>query len=609
MSKVKMMTGNQAVARGFYEVGGHIAASYPGSPTVEMIETIKHEYPEIYAEFSVNEKVALEVGIGSSISGARTIVSMKHVGVNVAADPLMTFTETKTKGGFLLMSGDDPGMASSQNEQDNRVFAKFANMPVLDPSDSQEAKDYTKLGILMSERYETPVMLRITSRLCHGRSRVMVEERIESEIRGFMRSPSDYGMIPPNTFDKQHHMKERLQKLVSDLEMNASVEGFDLSELNRYARFENANTLIITSGLVYQNLMELNPEASVYKLGVVYPLPINTLKSIASAYSNVIVIEEMTPFIEDQLKLGGIACEGKSLFSFTGELDVEDIEKGLAKAGVKVQNPMTITGANQTQEVMGRLPMFCAGCPHRPVFDILKKTKKTVVGDIGCYSMGILYPLEVLDSIISMGACLGMMKGMKKAERLTGKNEPLIAVIGDGTFYHSGMTGLLNLRHQLDPTDNMTLLILNNGTTAMTGGQSNASSSAYGDGSDMNLDMVKLIEAMGFDRIKVVDQFDYKQAKKVIDEEIKYEGLSIVITTRPCALNFKIKEPHFAVDPSICIACRTCVKTNCPPIHMKDYEGYEKQKSSIDASMCVGCSVCSQVCPVGAIKRSEGGAK
>lgn len=603
-----MMTGNQAVARGFYEVGGRIAASYPGSPTVEMIETIKNEYPEIYAEFSVNEKVALEVGIGSSISGARTIVSMKHVGVNVAADPLMTFTETKTKGGFLLMSGDDPGMASSQNEQDNRIFAKFANMPVLDPSDSQEAKDYTKLGILMSERYETPVMLRITSRLCHGRSRVTVEERLESEIRGFMRSPSDYGMIPPNTFDKQYHMKERLQKLASELEVKTSEDGFDLSELNRYERFENAKTLIITSGLVYQNLMELIPEASVYKLGIVYPLPINTLKAIASAYSNVIVIEEMTPFIEEQLKLGGIACEGKSLFSFTGELDVEDIEKGLVKAGVKVQNPMSITDSNQTQEVMGRLPMFCAGCPHRPVFDILKKSKKTVVGDIGCYSMGILYPLEVLDSIISMGACLGMMKGMKKAERLTGKNEPLVAVIGDGTFYHSGMTGLLNLKHQLDPTDNMTLLILNNGTTAMTGGQSNASSSSYGDGSDMNLDMVKLIEAMGFDRIKVVDQFDYKQAKKVIDEEIKYEGLSIVITTRPCALNFKIKEPHFAVDPSICIACRTCVKTNCPPIHMKDYEGYDKQKSSIDASMCVGCSVCSQVCPVGAIKRSEGGA-
>lgn len=603
-----MMTGNQAVARGFYEVGGHIAASYPGSPTVEMIETIKHEYPEIYAEFSVNEKVALEVGIGSSISGARTIVSMKHVGVNVAADPLMTFTETKTKGGFLLMSGDDPGMASSQNEQDNRIFAKFANMPVLDPSDSQEAKDYTKLGILMSERYETPVMLRITSRLCHGRSRVTVEERLESEIRGFMRSPSDYGMIPPNTFDKQYHMKDRLQKLASELEVKTSEDGFDLSELNRYERFENAKTLIITSGLVYQNLMELIPEASIYKLGIVYPLPLNTLKAIASAYSNVIVIEEMTPFIEEQLKLGGIACEGKSLFSFTGELDVEDIEKGLVKAGVKVQNPMSITDSNQTQEVMGRLPMFCAGCPHRPVFDILKKSKKTVVGDIGCYSMGILYPLEVLDSIISMGACLGMMKGMKKAERLTGKNEPLVAVIGDGTFYHSGMTGLLNLKHQLDPTDNMTLLILNNGTTAMTGGQSNASSSSYGDGSDMNLDMVKLIEAMGFDRIKVVDQFDYKQAKKVIDEEIKYEGLSIVITTRPCALNFKIKEPHFAVDPSICIACRTCVKTNCPPIHMKDYEGYDKQKSSIDASMCVGCSVCSQVCPVGAIKRSEGGA-
>ena len=610
-----MMTGNQAIARGFYEIGGHVAASYPGSPTVEMLEAIKKTYPEIYAEFSINEKVALEVGIGSSISGARTIVSMKHVGVNVAADPLMTFTQTKTKGGFLLMSGDDPGMASSQNEQDNRQFAKFANMPVFDPSNSQEAKDYTKMGILASEHYETPVMLRITSRLCHGRGQVSLEDKIQKNIEGFMRHPSEYGMIPPNTFDKQFHMKERIQKLATDLDSEdlnevpmVSMVSM-VSNINQYIPLAGAETLIITSGLPYQNLMELSPIASVYKLGIVYPLPIQTLKKHASRYKNVIVIEEMTPFIEDQLKLSGISCEGKSLFSFTGELDVEDIENGLAKAGIKMNNSFSSNErgeANPSLEVMGRLPMFCAGCPHRPVFDILKKSKKTVVGDIGCYSMGILYPLEVLDSIISMGASLGMMKGMKKVERLMGKNEPLVAVIGDGTFYHSGMTGLLNLKHQLDPTDNMTLIILNNGTTAMTGGQPNASSAAYGDGSDMQMDMEKLIEVMGFERVRVVDQFDYKQAKKIIDEEIKHEGLSIIITTRPCALNFKIKEPHFYVDPSVCIACKSCVKTNCPPIHMKAYEGFDKQKSSIDASMCVGCSVCSQVCPVGAIKRSGG---
>lgn len=593
MNTIKMMTGNQAVARGFYEAGGHVAASYPGSPTVEMLETIKHNYPEIYAEFSVNEKVALEVCIGSSMAGARSIVSMKHVGVNVAADPLMTFTETRTKGGFLLMSGDDPGMASSQNEQDNRILAKFANMPIFDPSDSQEAKDYTKIGLQISERYETPVMLRITSRICHSRTQVEWSDRVETPITGFKKSPADYGMIPPNTFDKQYHMKTRIEALQNDLETLG---------VNQYEPYEDAEVLVITSGLPYQNLKELGAPVSIYKLGIVFPLPIESLRALSKAYKQVIVIEEMMPFVEDQIKLAGIDCEGKKYFSFTGELDVADIEKGLKEAGVALSGGLQIT---EDRDAMGRLPMFCSGCPHRPVFDIVKKSKTTVVGDIGCYSMGILYPLEVLDSIISMGASLGMIKGMKKAQRLAGNNEPLVSIIGDGTFYHSGMTGLLNLLHQYDPTDNMTVIILNNGTTAMTGGQPNASSSAYKDGSDMHVDMVKLIETMGFDRIKVVDQFNYKESKSTIDEEIGHEGLSIVITTRPCALKFKIKSPNFYVDPKICIGCRTCVKTNCPPIHMKSYEGIEKLKSSIDPSMCVGCSICSQVCPVNAIKRRE----
>lgn len=600
--KVKMLTGNEAIARGFYEAGGHVAASYPGSPTVEMLETIKKQYPEIYAEFSVNEKVALEVGIGASMTGARTLVSMKHVGVNVAADPLMTFTETKTKGGFVLMSGDDPGMASSQNEQDNRIFAKFANMPVLDPADSQEAKDFTMIGLEISERFEAPVMLRITSRLCHSRTKVVLSYRTEVPIKGFVKSPSDYGMIPPNTFDKQFHMRQRIEKLQSALD--------DLN-INRYEPYDGADTLIITSGLPYQNLRELAPKAAVYKLGIVYPLPLDALRALAAKFNQVVVIEEMTGFIEDQLRLAGIPCVGKTAFPFTGELDIEEIETGLRMLGVEMANVFlqvaeeaSASEVEPLTPVMGRLPMFCAGCPHRPVFDILKKSKKTVIGDIGCYSMGILYPLEVLDSIISMGASLGMVKGMKKAERLMGINQPLVAVIGDGTFYHSGMTGLLNLLHQSDPTDNITILILNNGTTAMTGGQPNASSSPYGDGSDMNVDLPKLIEVMGFESVKVVDQFDYKAAKKTMEDAFKHEGIDIIMTTRPCALRFKIKEPHFAVDPSICIACRTCVKTNCPPIHMKHYEGFDKQKSSIDPSMCVGCSVCSQVCPVGAIKRS-----
>jgi indolepyruvate ferredoxin oxidoreductase alpha subunit len=490
------------------------------------------------------------------------------------------------------MSGDDPGMASSQNEQDNRLFAKFAFMPILDPSDSQEAKDFVKMGLEISETYETPVMLRITSRLCHSRSVVELEPRIDVEVKGFERDIKNFGMIPPNTFDKQYHMRDRTEKLQRDIGKLG---------INRYEPSKRTDCLIITSGLVYENLKTLEPDFSIYKLGMVYPLPIEELRELSEKYERIIVIEEMMPFIEDQLKIEGISCEGKKFFSFTGELDIGDVRTGLEKAGIFEPRKSDIT--EEAEEVMGRLPMFCAGCPHRPVFDILKKSKRHIIGDIGCYSMGILYPLEVLDTIISMGASIGIMKGMNKVLKMAGKKEPLVAVIGDGTFYHSGMTGLLNLLHRHEPDDNLTVILLNNGTTAMTGGQPNASSSSYGDGSDMNVDLPKLMATMGFDRVKVVDQFDYKATKKVIEEEIGFEGLSIVMTTRPCALKFKIKEPNFYVDPSVCIACRTCVKTNCPPIHMKDYKGFDKQKSSIDPSMCVGCSVCSQVCPVGAIKR------
>lgn len=589
----KMLTGNQAIARGFYEACGHLASSYPGSPTVEIMETLKQEYMEsgIYAEFSINEKVALEVAVGGSIAGARSMVSMKHVGVNVAMDPLMTFTQTKINGGFLLVTGDDPGMASSQNEQDNRLLAKFAHMAVLDPSDSQEAKDFTKLAFELSEQFDLPMMMRITSRLCHSRSVVKFDGRTDVAIKPFVISVADYGMIPPNTFAKQYSMHERIEKIATYAEM---------AEINKLIEeAPDTNTLIITSGLVYENLLELEQPFNILKLGMVYPLPIERIRALSERYPRIIVIEEMMPFIENELRIHGIPCEGKSLFSFTGELHTEILEAGLVAAGILTTPAFQATGVNDT---VNRPPMFCSGCPHRPVFDILKKSKKTVIGDIGCYSLAVLEPLEVLTSIISMGACLGIMKGMSKAMTMGGTAEPLVAVIGDGTFFHSGMTGTLNLMHQLDKDANLTLIILNNGTTAMTGGQMTAVSGNYTSDGDMKVDLESLLKSMGFERIKVVDQFKYKEAKKVLDEEMNHPGLSIVITTRPCALNYKIQEPVYAVDPTICIGCRSCVKTNCPPIAMKQYEGIEKLKSSINPDLCVGCSVCSQVCPVNAIK-------
>jgi indolepyruvate ferredoxin oxidoreductase alpha subunit len=590
-NKKVLMTGNQAIARGFYEAGGELASSYPGSPTVGILTAAK-SYDEIYGEFSINEKVALEVGIGGSFAGGRTMVSMKHVGMNVAADPFMTFTQTKINGGFLLVTGDDPGMASSQNEQDNRIFAKFANCPVFDPANSQEAKDFVKVALDISETYECPSVMRITSRLCHSRSVVALGERESASRPEFSGKIEDFGMIPPNTFDKQYIMKERIEKMTL---------GAETLSINVYEASANKEALIITSGLMYNNLKELDLDLSIYKLGMVYPMPIERIRSLSKDYKRIIVLEEMMPFMENELKINGIPCEGKDYFSFTGELHSEDIEAGLVKAGL-IAAPRY--EKEEAVDTVARLPMFCSGCPHRPVFDILKKTKKKVVGDIGCYSLSVLYPVEVSNSIISMGASIGIAKGMAKVQKMKGVNDPVIAVIGDGTFFHSGITGMINMLHQYED-ENITILILDNGLTAMTGGQENANTGKYLPASDMHVDIPELLEAAGLPKVQVVDQFEYKEAKKVINDAIKHEGLSIVMTTRPCALNFKIKGPHYYVDPEICIGCRTCLKTNCPPILMKAYEGMDKLKSSIDPTMCVGCSVCSQVCPVGAIKRSE----
>lgn len=586
----QVMSGNAAIARGFYEAGGKIASSYPGSPTVELLEHVR-EYPEIYAEFSTNEKVALEVAIGSSMGGVRSIVSMKHVGVNIAMDPLMTFTQTHINGGFVLVTGDDPGMSSSQNEQDNRILGKFANMAILDPSNSQEAKDLTKLAFDLSEEFNLPMMLRITSRLCHSRSVVKLEERREVTSNKFEEDPSKYCMLPPYTFKAQFNMQERIKKLTS---------WADTASINNLNHISD-EVLIITSGLAYENLMEVTQKFSVYKLGMVYPLPIERIRELSKKYKRIIIIEEMMPFIENELKIEGINCEGKQWFSFTGELNIDVIEKGLKDAGLINE---TKYDNFKPEETIPRGPLFCAGCPHRPVFDILKKAKALVVGDIGCYSMGILYPFEVLKTNISMGASLGMIKGMRLAMDKIEDDRPIVGVIGDGTFFHSGLTGFANLRYQLKGDEKITMLVLDNGTTAMTGGQPTASSKNRDSiGQDISID--ELLKTMGYEDITRIDQFDYPKAKEVINAAINRPGISIVITSRPCALKFKIKEPHFYVDPKICIGCKTCIKTNCPPLRMKKYEGIEKLKSSIDKNQCVGCSICAQVCPVNAIKRSD----
>lgn len=589
----RVLTGNEAISRGFYEAGGSIAASYPGSPTVEILEKLK-EYKEVYSEFSINEKVALEVAIGGSFAGVRSMASMKHVGVNIAADPLMTFTETSTIGGFLLVSGDDPGLASSQNEQDNRNMGKFANMAILDPSDSQEAKDYTKKAFEISEDFHMPMMLRITSRLCHSRSVVSIEERKEVKPRGIIKDKQKYCMIPPASRNAQVFMRDRLIALED--------YAYD-TELNKLEIKENTDTLVITSGLMYNILKELDPPVSIWKLGLIYPISEKKAKEVTSMFKNVIVLEEMLPFIENELKLKNIQCEGKKYFSFTGELDSHKVEEGFFYAGVIKEKKMKPVKFFDT---VSRPPLFCTGCPHRPVFDILKKSKaKIVIGDIGCYSLAALPPFEQSNTIISMAASMGIIKGMRKALTMSNDYQPLVAVIGDGTFFHSGLTGVINLLHQKKNDENITIIILDNRTTAMTGGQHNASSGLYNERDDMKVGIKSLLDAIGFDRVREINQYDYKAAKEIFNEEIAYNGLSIIVANGPCALRYNIEEPYFYVDPSICISCRSCIRTNCPPLKMIPYEGYDKLKSSIDKDMCVGCSVCAQVCPVNAIKQSK----
>lgn len=591
MENKTVMTGNEAVARGFYEEGGKVATGYPGSPTVQIMDAVK-KYDEIWSSWGINEKVALEMAIGSSITGARSLCIMKHVGLNIALDPFMTFTQSYTQGAFVLLVGDDPGLSSSQNEQDSRLLAQFANIPVFDPSSPQDALDYTKEAVKISEKFGTPSMLRITSRLCHARGIVETNDRIDSTINGFEEDPSNFCLLPPYSNAKQYEMKKRMELL---------EEYSDNYEINKLYEKEGSDTLIITSGLVYGVLSEIEPEASIYKLGMIWPLPIKKIEELSKKYKKIIVIEEMMPFIEKELKFRGIPCEGKKYFPFTGELMFEEIHKGLYEAGV-IKNYNE--NAKSTQEVVGRSPMLCAGCPHRPVFDALKKAKATVMGDIGCYSLGILEPFQVHKTNISMGASLGMAIGMAKANRLAGINKPIVATIGDGTFFHSGLSGIVQLS---DIKENITVIVMDNRTTAMTGGQKSMTTNELKKDPELEhyIPVKNMIEAVGITDVQVVDQFKVKEFQKILKEAMGRDQISVIITSRPCALNFGIKNTPYYVDETMCIGCRSCVRTNCPPINMQKYEGIDELKSHINYDMCVGCSVCSQVCPVGAIKSTK----
>ncbi len=572
----KLMLGNEAVARGFLEAGCKVVSSYPGTPSTEITEYAA-KYDEIYCEWAPNEKVAAEVAFGASLGGARSACCMKHVGLNVAADPLFTLSYTGVNGGLVICVADDPGMHSSQNEQDSRHYAEAAKIPMLEPSDSREAKDFAKLAFSLSEKYDTPVLLRMCTRIAHSQCSVELCEPEKVEVREYVKNPAKYIMAPANAIRRHPFVEKRTEELVALAES---------SELNRAEYSDNSELGIITSGTSYQYVKEIfGDSVSVLKLGLVYPLPVNLIKEFAAKVKRLVVIEELDPFIENHCKALGLRVEGKSLFPICGELSQGLIAKALGLPENKYTASEDI--------IPVRPPVMCAGCPHRGLFYVLAKKKLTVLGDIGCYTLGSAAPLSAIDSVLCMGASVSGIHGFNKA-RGKDAEKRTVAVIGDSTFMHSGMTGLANIAYN---NTSSTVIIVGNSITGMTGHQHNPTTgySIKGDPAT-KIDLEALCRALGFSSVRVVDPGDLKATEAVITEEINKDEPSVIISRRPCALLKSVKaKPALKVDTEKCRSCKACMKIGCPAISMKD------GKAKIDATLCVGCDLCKQLCAFDAI--------
>ena len=565
----KLLLGDFAVARGAWEAGVKVAAAYPGTPSTEITEELAR-YDDVYSEWSPNEKVALEVGIGASIRGARTIVSMKHVGLNVACDPLFTASYTGVNGGLVVAVADDPSVFSSQNEQDTRLTAVSAQIPVLEPSDSMEAKEFAKLAFELSEQYDTPVILRLTTRVAHSQSLVELGERQELPLRAYTKDIAKYVMMPANARVKHTVVEERMAKMSADA--------------NRFAinRIEMGDTKlgIICSGGVYEYVKEALPEASVLKLGMVYPLPYEMIEKFAASVARCIVAEELAPHIETLVKAHGIEVEGKNIFPRCGEFSANLIRRCiLGKAD-------TVAAA----QVPARPPVLCAGCPHRGVFYVLSKLKLHVLGDIGCYTLGAVPPLGSMDAVVCMGASIGMSIGFDKADPEAHKNS--VAVIGDSTFIHSGITGLIDAVYNKAP---VTVIILDNRTTGMTGHQNHpATGKTIKNEDTYELDLAEVCRAVGVKNVRTVNPNDLAETEKAVKEELAKEEVSVIIAKKPCVLLTKKLYNGFKVNEK-CKKCKACLKLGCPAI----VNG--KDGITIDVSLCTECGLCQNVCKFGAI--------
>lgn len=571
----ELMLGNKAVARGVYEAGCKVISSYPGTPSTEITEEAA-AYNEIYCEWAPNEKVALEVAHGATLGGVRAACAMKHVGLNVAADPLFTISYQGLNAGLVVCVADDPGMHSSQNEQDSRHYAIAAKLPMLEPSDSEESRVFAKKAFEMSEKFNTPVLLKMVTRVAHSQSVVDTEERVEPDRVPYVKDPAKV-MMTLNSRNAHIRVEERTKAL---------IEYAESTELNRVELGEDTSVGIITDSTSYQYAREvLGDKASILKLGMINPLPEKLIKDFAQKVDKVIVLEELDPIIENHCKQLGIKVAGKDTFPICGEFSQNLVRKCL---GMKEPEHITIE-----ENVPARPPVMCAGCPHRGIFYILKKKKCMVYGDIGCYTLGAVAPLNAMDLNVCMGASCSGLHGFNKAIGEEAESNS-VGVIGDSTFIHSGMTGITDISYNMS---NSTVIILDNSITGMTGHQQNPTTGKNLRGEPAGkVDLEALCRALGFNRVRVVDPYDLKAVEEAVTEELAAKEPSIIISRRPCVMiKGTVHKPPISVDESKCVGCKQCMSIGCPAIAVKD------KKAHIDPTLCIGCKVCSQMCKFEAI--------